>query len=601
MTVNNNALRVKPTSTKPNLTIVTDQYFSKDLNTSDSSFLTSVMSSANRQKKFIPNEKKIINYEDLFTKYSDCVVLIGNEGSGKSTMIQTLMYNWGSGSLWGSESSKISFDFVFVLHFRQLVRFEDQPGITAEEILEHFYPNIPLEFLVLLKSEIKCLLILDGFDQFTAINEFKKTSEEQSFYVKAIFDLLNPRNDQLPFTRLITTHQRGLKHLANVSIIPTNEKNDKISLKVVEVGGLTFKAVNTYISHYLEDKEPPKELLDDIKTNKVLYDMMTVPSICQGICELLDNEVITGDKLPKTFTSLFTFLLVGRIWKRQFNTVSSMNGVLIKSAFKTTCQNLASAAFHLELQNKTTFQLDDLPNESNIHSLLETGFVIKLNNNVDQPHSYCYQFLNRVFYEFFIALYIFTHGFSKDSERITNNSIFAHLGGFCSAIMANTSAEKNIQKFCKLFNSKLTLESVLEAANGRDTDKMKTLHLFLKSLRDDPTSRKSKELSEMLLNKNKHQQSTVKTEDLTSSASDDVTETTTSSIDFRYSYDTSPVANALILFEFGFEDFKEVTLTKSVSIVGTPLRTFSNEEMKETLKGLAKEKKIVLVGANNTK
>ena len=598
MTVNNTALRVKPTSMKPNLTIVTDQYFSKDLNTSDLSFLASVQSSVNKQKKFISNEKKIINYEDLFTKHSECIVLIGNEGSGKSTLIQTLMYNWGSGLLWGSESPKISFDFVFVIHFRQLVRFENQPGITAEEILEHFYPNIPIDVLVLLKSEIKCLLILDGFDQSTAIEEFKKTHEEQSFYVKAIFDLLNPRNDQLPFTRLITTHQRGLKHLANVSIIPSNEKNDKISLKVIEVGGLTFKAVNTYISLYLEDNLPPKELLDDIKMNKVLYDMMTVPSICHGISELIDNEVITGDKLPKTITSLFTLLLVGRIWKRQFKSASSMNGVLIKPAFKATCQNLASAAYHLELQNKKTFQLEDLPNESNIHSLLETGFVIKLNDNVNQPHSYCYQFLNRVFYEFFIALYIFIYGFSKNSSRITNNSIFAYLGGFCSAIIANTSADTNVQKFCKLFNSKLTLETVLEAANGRDTDRMKTLHLFLKSLRNDPTSNKSKELSEKLLNKNKHQQPTVKTDDPTSSVSSDVM-TTTSSNDFRFSYDTSPVANALILFEFGFEDFKEITLTKSVSIVGTPLKAFSNEEMKDTLKELAKEKKIVFVGVTN--
>lgn len=254
----------------------------------------------------------------------------------------------------------------------------------------------------------------------------------------------------------------------------------------------------------------------------------------------------------------------------------------------------------MELQNKKTFQLEDLPNESNIHSLLETGFVIKLNDNVNQPHSYCYQFLNRVFYEFFIALYIFIYGFSKNSSRITNNSIFAYLGGFCSAIIANTSADTNVQKFCKLFNSKLTLETVLEAANGRDTDRMKTLHLFLKSLRNDPTSNKSKELSEKLLNKNKHQQPTVKTDDPTSSVSSDVM-TTTSSNDFRFSYDTSPVANALILFEFGFEDFKEITLTKSVSIVGTPLKAFSNEEMKDTLKELAKRKKIVFVGVTNKK
>ena len=584
----NGSKRVKPTYTKSNLLIVTDQYFAKEYcYTSDSSFVTSVQNAVSKQKKFIQNEKKITNYKDIFTKLPECVVLVGNEGSGKSTLVHNILYNWGSGTLWGTKDSKnVSFDFVFVLHFRQLVRFENRPGITAEEILQHFYPNLPLDVLVLLKSEIKCLLILDGFDQFSAIHEFKKTSEEQSFYVKAVFNLLNPRNEELPFTRLITTHQRGLRYLANVSIIPTQQKNDKISLKIIELSGFTFQTVNIYYSQYFKDDPPLKELEDDIKNNKILYDMMTIPPICQGICELIDNGVMTDDKLPKTYTSLFTLLLVGRIWRRQFKSASSINGVLIKPVFKATCQNLASAAFHLEFQNKVTFHLEDLPNESNIHSLLESGFIIKLNDNSDQPNSYCYQFLHRIFHEFFIALHIFIHGFSKESKRVINKSILATLGGFCGAIVANTCADSNVQKFCKLFNSKLTMETILELTNGRDTEKMKTLHLFLKSLRDDPAPSKSKELSELLQSQK------------TSSSSNDVTTTTTSN-DVKMTYDTSPAANALILYEFGFDNFREVTLSKSVSLTGAPLKSFLNDKINQTLKDLAKEKKIVFIGVNS--
>ena len=598
--------RINPSSMKANLNIVTKQYYEKEYSSDSLSggFTASVQSSAGKQKKFIPNEAKITNYEDLFTKRSECVVLLGNEGMGKSTIVYDLLYRWGSNQLWTSseescsKTDKVTFDFVFVLHFRQLIRFQQQPGITAEEILQYFYPNLPLDVLVLLKSEISCLLVLDGFDQCSAISEFKKSSnDEPSFYTKAVFDLLNPRNESIPFTRLITTHPRGLKYLANVSLIPTQEKNDKIDLKIVETYGLNAKNVNTYISDYLKDNTPPKELLDEIKDSKLLYDMMSVPSFCHGICELLEHNQMAVDKLPKTYTSLFTLILIGRIWRRQFKSASSMNGVFIKPAFKAVCQNLATAAFHTELNNKVTFELEDLPNESNIHSLLESGFIIKLNDKFDRPNSYCYQFLNRTFHEFFIALYIFTRGFCHKSERIASRSVLSILGGFCGAIIANTTADTHVQKFCKLFNNnKMTLESLLQSANGRDTSKIKTLHLFLKTLRDDPTAAKSKELNKMLSQSQSRTESETASDDsLTKSQSSDVTTTTTSP---SGNYDTSPATNALILFEFGFNNLREVTLAKRVSIVGNPLKPFANEELKQIIKELSKEKRVLFLGAN---
>uniref|UniRef100_A0A7M5UW92 NACHT domain-containing protein n=2 Tax=Clytia hemisphaerica TaxID=252671 RepID=A0A7M5UW92_9CNID len=567
--------RIKATTMKPILTIVTEDYYAKTYNET-SSFLPSVRDLVARQKKFIPFENKIMTLENLIKTPSECLILIGQEGIGKSTLIDTILYQWGCDQLWGS-SSKFEFNFVFVLHFRQLTRFQNQPGITAEEILEHFYPNLPLDLLITIQSEINCLLVLDGFDQYSSLDEFKKSSEEPSSFVKAVFDLLNPRSEKIPFTRIITTHPDYLQTLASVSLIPAQEKNDKISLKVVELGGLSFKSVNNYLTDYLKDDTPPKEVIDAVKSNKVLYDLMIVPSICQGMCELIDNKLLTDENLPQDNTTMFTLMFICRLWKRQFKEASTLNGMFIKPSFKESCINLATAVFHLETSKMVDFQLEDLPVESNIETLLEAGFIIKLNNNIDKPYSFSYQFLHRIFKDFLLALYVFSNGFTKESKTIMNKNILVILGAFAGASVPNSTSDPHMQKFCRLFNSNLTLDDILQSCNCHDSEKIQTLRGFLKSIRDDD-HHKSKQLGQLLTQHNKN-----KTESPKRSPRDE-------------KYDVTPVINALILYEFGFQNFKEVTLSKPVAIVGSALKPYMDNELRDMLKEYIKQKKIVIKG-----
>jgi len=564
--------RIDPSTLKLNLTSVTDGYFSKEYYETPS-LIQSIKEQVTKQKKFVQPENKILQYENLFKSVGQYVILVGLEGSGKTTYVDTILHQWGSNRLWGSES-KLEFHFVFVLYFRQLMRFHRQPGITAEEILQHFYPNLPLDLLVVLNTEVYCLLILEGFDQFAGKNELLNKTEEPTFFTKAIYDLLDPQNQKLPFTRLITTHPAGLRVLSGASLIPSLANNDKIDLQVVECNGFTFNSINQYIVNYFKDDQPPKELVDDMKGNRILYDMMTVPAVCSGVCELIEYDLILEDKMPSSYTSLFTLLLISRIWKRQFKEASTLNGVFIKPSFKESCINLASAAYHLKLNQKVTFALKDLPVESNVEGLLQSGLIIKLNDNADKPSSYCYQFLHRVYQEFLVAVYLFDSGVGKENKKIANKYILATISGFVGAAANDSAADGHLKKFAKLFDKqKIGLKDILELSNGRDSERFQHLHSFLRSIREDD-SKTSKELGKKLLRK----------EGTKNNAA----------------YDISPGPNTMILFEYGFVNFKETVdtlLSQPVAITMTWLRNVNvSPELRELLIELTKAKKLKVVG-----
>ena len=565
--------RIDPSTIKLNLTSVTDSYYLKEFHETPG-FVQSIREQVAKQKKFVQYEDKILQNEQLFQSVDQYVVLIGLEGSGKTTYIDTILHQWGSNKLWGSDSS-VEFHFMFVLYFHQLIRFQRQPGITAEEILQHFYPNIPIDLLVLLSENINSLLILDGFDQFAGKNELLNKAEEPSFFTKAIYDLLNPQNQSLPFTRLVATHPEGLRTLSGCSLIPSLESNDKINLRVVESTGFPFKSVNQYILNYFKEESPPKELVDAVKEKRIMYDMMTVPSVCHGVCELMEYNLIVEDKLPSSFTSLLTLLLITRIWKRQFKEASTMNGVFIKPSFKESCLNLATAAYHLKFHQKVMFALKDLPVESNIEGLLESGLIIKLNDNADKPNSYCYQFLHRVYQEFLVAIYLFTSGINKENKKIASNYILATIAGFVGATLTDSTADGHLQKFAKLFDrQKFGLKGILEMSNGRDSERIQNLHSFLRSIREDD-SKTSKALGKKLSKGGK------------------------SPADGDDAYNVSPGANTMILFEYGFVHFKEAAtslLSKPVAITMAPLKGVNvSPELRELLIELSKEKKVKVV------
>ena len=150
-----------------------------------------------RKQQNETNSSTPIDYSKLVTSPDDYVIISGIPGSGKTTLVQTLLFKWATNQLWKE------YEFVFVIYLRHLVRFKDhQDGVTAERILSYFYPDY--DWTDIRKSG-NVLLILEGFDELFGKNKLRSKREDYDNYTQAIFDLFDPKNPSLPFTRLVTS------------------------------------------------------------------------------------------------------------------------------------------------------------------------------------------------------------------------------------------------------------------------------------------------------------------------------------------------------------------------------------------------------------
>jgi len=333
-----------------------------------------------------------IHYNEIVTSYDEIVVITGVPGAGKTFLAETLVHRWSKGEMWQNEPD---FDFVFIVHLRELGQFQNDKEITAEKILSHLYPDYSF-------CEPKTLLILEGFDELLGKETLDKHENKFSPYTRAIFNLLNPNNSKLQCTRLVTSRP-GCCQMFTQGKLKPKETN----LRTIEIAGFSETGIAQYVRRHFPDESEAEGLLAMLKKNPILWEMMLIPFYCQGICFLLKNKVKLND-LGMTKTALYCNLFMWFIGKHGTRDNNEIDDLVEDEEFKKWCVGLAKLAFDLEKNKKINFEEKDLPKDIQMADLIKnTGMVIKIKKQ-DSPA--CYQFLHYSFHEFLVALHMFITG-----------------------------------------------------------------------------------------------------------------------------------------------------------------------------------------------
>ena len=185
--------------------------------------------------KQLQNQKEELDIFDVMKQADKYVVMNGIPGVGKTTLINNLLYKWSCEEIWNGKDGNPGFDFVFVLYCRELNKYMKRQDIHAEKLLLDQYTEIfrIIDINLLRSVKENVLLIIDGFDEFGYLSEFTATNQE-SFYGQSMYDILNPKNSEFPFRRLITGRPLACSYL-------TDTFYDKVKLKHLEVTGFTDK------------------------------------------------------------------------------------------------------------------------------------------------------------------------------------------------------------------------------------------------------------------------------------------------------------------------------------------------------------------------
>ena len=404
------------------------------------------------------NASKTLDYEDIVVSSDEYVALTGVPGSGKTTLIETLLHLWSSNQLWTSK-----FDFVFVIYLNKLARFKNDHEITCEKMFSHFYPKVKLDVLKKV-DDSKSLLILDGFDELYGKQDLENPEEEFTSYTQAIYDLLDFQNRNLPFKRLITSRPTGCNTLLDIN-------------KFIKVTGFSRTSIDAYITkHFQQNTDRLAAILEQLKQQQFLYDAMAIPFHCWGICYLINSSVAMED-LGHTYTSLYSNLLVVFILKHGLRKKHhKICDVVRDPKFRDICIGLSELAYKLQQNNKINFTQDDLPAGIDIQLLIaDSGMIIEIEDAYGFSKSY--QFLHYTFHEFLVAINLFVKGKKglRGAEEV--NKMLAGLSGaLADSSNPTSSITKKITEAIAKDKQVTKLEDIVKYCYR--THQLRSCHLF---------------------------------------------------------------------------------------------------------------------------
>ncbi len=350
-----------------------------------------------------------LKLEELFhpNQITEKILLIGQAGTGKSTICQKIAHDWASGRLWNDQ-----FDAVYWLPLRELNAKE----LTVDN-LELFLASAlsalifqeeltPVQALALIKSNrSKSLILLDGYDEASASLK------------KVIAGLIQ---------------EKGYKILLTSRPGTTDDLNPDFTLRVENMG---FS--NDHIKEYAKlffslgkENKHPLPFLQLIRKNKSLFDLAHIPLQLQMLCALWKQK---SEGFASNLTDLYR-QMVDRLllWNGRKFKLSNPQEILqllggIAHYSLSTNQLILSKQEIEEWLKNTTYTKEDL---------LTTGLLKELEEGKS------YAFLHLSFQEYLIA-----YAFANRSSEKQRGFILTHrdnpqyrqaLAFLCGVIFQNT-------------------------------------------------------------------------------------------------------------------------------------------------------------------
>ena len=229
------------------------------------------------------------------------ILLLGNAGMGKTTLIRKLCLDW-------SRDCIPQFDFVFLLDGKTLAL--KNPIYSLQTLLLNLSSfatsctNPEEVYAQILAASKRVLIIFDGFDELRdyevllqtqekdVITSLQKDSKAETYTVRQLFSAILQRVLLPGCTLLLSTRPRGS---ANQLL----RRADSF----LEVCGFTPTHVEAYLSQYFTDPGLRATALDYLKNCSYLHLLCWNPGLCRLVCLVLE-QCKTLDVLPRTLTGL---------------------------------------------------------------------------------------------------------------------------------------------------------------------------------------------------------------------------------------------------------------------------------------------------------
>lgn len=327
------------------------------------------------------------------------VILVGPEGSGKTTALGKLIVDWTK----GERLQNIS--HVFHFQSRELNSLDGK--LSLEKLLlqhGHFPPeSIPS----VLQNPENLLFVFDELDQY-------KHSLDPSHH-----SLCSDPSQVAPVSCLVASLLHGALLKGAAILVATRPTGCLKFLSGTQVDLLGFLKPQrkAYFNAFFTDPASANRALRSMEKTLGFYDFAASPRFCWTVCSMYKPLMDAGEQLPETLTQLCVGILVYIIQTRSLNKASVIELV-------SSLSRMASHCCLGQRSNCTKEEMDSIGFQSFLTSQNFMGVFLRVDGDLESDGC-VFSFHSQVMQEFLLAVSFFM---DKSVSEGTNAILEKHKG-----------------------------------------------------------------------------------------------------------------------------------------------------------------------------
>lgn len=339
--------------------------------------------------------------ESLLEKSKDDLLIIGDAGTGKSTILKWIAVNTIRSFSEGDEDIIIP----LILELRSFNKNIPLPENYFDLFKKNTMQLPPSGWIESKFKENKCILLLDGIDEISSKQRIK------------ILDWVEE-----------------LKEIYNIRIIATSRPSakewrlfrDELNFTAVHVANMNYRSIclfserwhsTYYDENQTESNAVHMSFIKKISTSKSLMNLASNPLLCAILCALNNEGLLKNDSSRKElYEDCISMLLDQRDSGREISTdvlpeltysqkralLDDLSYWMVKNGYVKVSKKFTKEKFKIIATN---FQSNDIENDVRIDNLIERNGILREKTNTELD------FIHKSFMEFMAASQI-----SKESD-----------------------------------------------------------------------------------------------------------------------------------------------------------------------------------------
>lgn len=309
---------------------------------------------------------------------SKTVILVGPEGSGKTTALEKLVVDWAKGE------HLQNFSYVFHFQFRELNSLTGTLSLEAL-MLHHHGHNPPESVPLVLQKPEDVLFVFDDLDQC-------RHSLDPSVHT-----LCADPSQAASVPCLVASLLHGSLLKGAAFVVASRSTACLTFLSGTQLGVLGFLKPQreAYFNGFFTDPVAANKALMHMERTLGFYDICTSPRFCWTVCSVYKSLMDAGAKLPETLSQLYAGILVHLIQTLSLGEACSRELVLA----------LGKMASHCSLDQHSSCTKEELDSFGFQRFLTSVGVFLQVDG--DQPDSCVFSFHSQLMQDFLLAVSFF--------------------------------------------------------------------------------------------------------------------------------------------------------------------------------------------------